>query len=196
MKNITVLKIFPYDPTFHQKYDRYDGYALSTLQFEAPQVTEDLQLHFRKDFNQPIICSNLLRSKQTAQKIADRLGSYNIESLKTINEVKFDLNKLLSKKEFNKSGSNLVRKRFINCFIEDNLTEKRENIKKRIHSLLSYLETLPDGNYLVISHSFFMKILETYLTHKNLFEKPEILKQTLNYHNKTYNFGEGFSFTL
>jgi hypothetical protein len=65
------------------------------------------------------------------------------------------------------------------------LIETRTQIKKRIN----ILEKL-NKNSLFISHSFFMKIIQIYNLDNNLFNNPEILKNTFNIEKKTFEFLE------
>ncbi|RJR28212.1 hypothetical protein C4564_05930 [Candidatus Microgenomates bacterium] len=188
-------KILEYDPTFEGKYDEYDGYSKITLQKLDPEiiVNQHYKLDLPKNVSQPIFCSPLTRAKQTAQKHFKLDG---IEVLEDLQEIKFDMHKLLSKQEYKIEKSNLVRKRFIEAFINDELSESSQTIQRRLDSVLSKVSHLEPGNYLVISHSFFLKILQCYLAEKDLFKKPALLKVRFNPNKKTFDFGSGFELEL
>lgn len=194
MKTIFFRKVFPYDPTFGGKFSRYEGYSLITLQKDSPGVSEVIPLKLK--IGVPILASPLKRARETAVQVAKELSINKIEYLPCLSEVRFDLGSLVSESEFLKDGSNLVRKRFVEEFIKDNLSEKREDIKKRVQELEQMVNNLPQGNYLVIGHSFYMKILESYFKHKNLFEEPEVLALGFDCSKKTYDFGKGFEVVL
>ncbi|KXK09166.1 MAG: hypothetical protein UZ21_OP11001000224 [Microgenomates bacterium OLB22] len=52
-------------------------------------------------------------------------------------------------------------------------------------------------NILVISHSFFMKLLEVYIrTDKMLYNRPQLLADHVDPLKKLYDFNTGFDFTL
>jgi phosphohistidine phosphatase SixA len=195
MKKIFVRKIFAYDPTFSGNFSRYEGYNLITLQKKSVNINKDCKIVLSGNITSPIYHSPLKRALQTAMKINKSLG-LDLEELAELSEIKFNLKQLLTEEQFNYYGSNLVRKRFIEAFINDKLVEKRKEIKERINKLLKKLNNLPDGNYLLISHSFFMKLLQFYLKDKTLFENSIILKKYFNLRKKTFEFGKGFEFDV
>jgi broad specificity phosphatase PhoE len=194
MKKIIVRKIFPYDPTFDGKYSKYEGYALITTQELDPGIISEI--YIKVDKSTKIYASYLNRSRQTASAIGNTSGITNIGILKDLAEIKFDLKKLLRIDEYDKYGSILVRQRFVEDFINDDLMEKRVEIKKRIDRILTTLETAEETKILLISHSFFMKIMEVYLNNKDLFTKPRILKDFFDTNKRTFDNGTGFDFYM
>ena len=191
MKKIVARKIFEYDPTFGGKYSRYYGYNLICSQKKSPRIIRPLLVGRPAKLSIPIYCSSLKRGKETALEFG-----ITIKPISELNEIKFSLKSLLTKAEFDKFGSNLVRKRFVEAFIKDELKEKRSEIKCRIDRIVKMLQDLSNGNYLLISHSFYTKVFEIYLKSPNLFDQPEIIRRYFNTTKKTYNFGEGFEFYL
>lgn len=196
MKKIFIRKVFPYEPTFNGKYSRYQGYCLSALQKESPSIKTECSIMIEGIVQSPIYCSSLKRGQETAACFGKKMGVTKIFQTPHLNEVLFDLKNLVSEEEYRSLGSNLVRKQFIQAFIEDRLLESRSNLEKRINFLFEDLNKLKGGNYLLISHSFFMKILQVYLKDGQLFNHPEILKVNFDYQQKTFEFGEGFEFNL
>lgn len=87
--------------------------------------------------------------------------------LDQLDEVRFNLRDLVSEEEFEKYGSQIVRQRFLEFFITDNLDESREELKQRVVEIFAYL-----------------------------FEFPNKLSCVLSVDKKTFPFGEGFDFTL
>jgi broad specificity phosphatase PhoE len=189
MKKIVVRKIFSYDPTFAGKYSKYVGYALIAKKKLDPSI-EDGEA-FKKNFD-TVFCSSLKRGIQSAK----RYSNTKIEKLSLLDEISFDLTQLLSKEEYKRFGSNLVRQRFVEAFVTDNLDESRKSLKSRIKILIKKLEELPEGDYLLVSHSFFMKIVEVFLKEDSLFDNPDLVRKHFNTDNKTYEFGSGFEFKL
>ncbi len=195
MININFRKILKYDPTFAGTYSKYDGYQIIGTQEIDPEIekNQENEIQIPENLLFPVFSSSLKRGIQTTQRYFD--VNY-ITALDELKEVKFDLRNLLTHHEYEKFGSNLVRERFIEAFINDSLLEKREDIKKRILFLQNLFSNLVEGNYLVISHSFFMKIFDTYILNKNIFEKPDLLRSIFDYREKTFDFGEGFNFRV
>ncbi len=193
---VIMRKIFAYDPTFKGKYSRYEGYCRSTLQQESPDINEEKYSIEPLVFDGPIFSSSLKRGYQSAEAFREHYKDKKIVKTELLNEIKFDLKKLVSEKEFEQEGSKLVRKRFIEAFIKDDLSEKRSEIQKRMDDFMKIFSNREGATVLAISHSFFMKILEIYLKDKKLFENPEILLKEFDPMQKTYGFGTGFEFVL
>jgi broad specificity phosphatase PhoE len=196
MRKFYLTKIFPYDPTYGGKHTKYKGYALITKQKLSPGISSTMKLLLPSKINVPVYCSTLNRARQTATIISKSQKVNKIQKLPELNEILFSLESLLTGRDYEKYGSDLVRQRFIDAFIKDELMESRSSVKARMERLLSKLEKLPNGNYLLISHSFFMKLLQIFLKHNDLFDNPKLLRDNFDYRKKTFNFGEGFNFTL
>lgn len=196
MKKILVRKIFPYDPTFNGQRSRYGGYCLITRGVLDPGILEKETGLVLPAVGFPIFHPSTLRGRETALKIGQLLKTGQLEELSELNEVLFDLEAMMTEYEFEQSGSNLVRERFCELFQADKLLESRASIKKRLNRFLDRLRRLPEGRYLVISHSFFMKLLQIYLKDQDLFNKPEVIVKYFDSRKKTFEFGQGFEFEL
>lgn len=183
MKKVFFRKNLEYDPTFKGKFSRYEGFLKISVKDFDPEILPGQKLLGRKKTNS--FCSTALRSRQSV---------VNGTELNILDEIRFNLGNLLTRDEYGAGGSNLVRERFLLFFEKDLLDESRINVQDRLNKLLRFIEDLPNGKYLFVSHSFVMKIFETYLKEPGLFEKPEKLRGYLNPQNKTYNFGEGFEY--
>ena len=187
MKTIVVRKTLGYDPTMKGKYSRYEGYCLITRGELDPHIVPG-QKKIEVGGYREICCSCAKRAGESVG------GKYTVRA--DLNEVKFNLEKMVSKSEFKICGSNVVRKRFLEYFEADRLDESLADIKLRIDRMLNRLKKKPEGQYLLVSHSFLMKILEAYVRNKNIFLRPEEMRYYLNSTQRTYNFGEGFDFEL
>ncbi|MEK7497973.1 MAG: histidine phosphatase family protein, partial [Patescibacteria group bacterium] len=185
---IYIRKTFKYNPC-HSGLPKYESYEAVTRQTYSPEI---IMPEKHEKFDLPTFCSSLIRCVQTAK--ATSCGK-TVE-LDDLREIKFSLHDLVSKKEFETDGSVLVRKRFIEAFIKDTLLESRTQTKKRMDSLLKKLKNLPDRDYLLVSHSFYMKILQGYLCDKELFRKPRLLRKYFDPLVKTFENGEGFEFDV
>mgnify|MGYP003971447203 CR=1 FL=1 len=197
MKEIAFRKILGYDPTLGGKFSRYGGYCLITEQKQDPSIIkpENEIFDFPKDIYGPIFCSSLKRGIDSASYVCMKTGLTKVV-LPELNEINFSLEDLLSEEEYLEQGSDLVRKRFVEYFVEDKFKEKRGSIQDRTHNLLARFNVLPEGRHLAISHSFFMKIFEAYSKEPTLFEEPELLANYLDPFKKIYMFGQGFELKL
>ncbi len=187
-----IIKIAPYIPVFNW-FSKYESYEYITKQEYSPSIEKQKATEILKKFKKDkfeniryLYCSTCTRWIETAYLIKQ---FFNIKAKiipnKCLNEIKFSIKNLISKKEFETYWSIIVRKSFIDRFINNSLIETRTQIKKRIN----ILEKL-NKNSLFISHSFFMKIIQIYNLDNNLFNNPEILKNTFNIEKKTFEFLE------
>ena len=186
---VFICKTLKYDPKLNINDSLYYGYRLVGMQKYDPNIiAKNNNILVNKN---NAVCSTSKRTIQTAQYF----GFMSIKTIPILNEIKFDLGKLLTEKEFNKYGSSLVRTRFIEAFISNDLNEKRQNIQNRINLLIDYIKNNEFTTY--FSHSFFMKILQAYIESKyQLFESPEILYHFIDANKPTYEYGKGFVIKL
>lgn len=183
-------------------WSKYESLELLTLQKHSPELSDRNFVRECVDRKlvagvEVIIHSNLTRARETAEVIRELFSDSSISLKPTplLNEVRFSIKALATEEEYQKHGSDIVRKRFIDHFIADKLLESREEIAKRIQGLLKLLNTqYQNKRVLCVSHSFFMKIFKIYLADSNLFEDPDILKDHFNPKKKTFEFCEGFCF--
>jgi hypothetical protein len=197
MKNFYARKIFPYDPTYGGKYSKYNGYCLSASNKTDPHIIGKADIKIERRDNLHILSSPLQRAKDTAEALAEELHIADIAYLAELSEIPFDMKQMLSNDEYERFGSNLVRERFIEAFFSDTLSEKRNTLQKRIKKLIANLSRLPNGNYVIVSHSFFLKLVQIYLTVGDLiFEQPKLVEEYIDPTEKTFDNGKGFDFSL
>lgn len=180
-----------YDPTFDGRYSKYQGYQKIAMQVVDPVIVQSpsKEMDVSNNLTTHIFASSLRRGVLTANRYYD---SQDITLLDELKEVKVDLTALLSEEEYVERGSDLVRERFIEAFIKDTLNEKRSEIESRLKSLLKIIEGVEEGDYLMISHSFFMKILQAYVINRKIFKEPSLLKYLFDPKVRTFDFGCGF----
>lgn len=195
MKKIQFRKVLKYDPTIEGTYTLYQGYSKSVKHETDPEIIsiQHTKLKYKPDC---ILSSPLLRARKTAEVFATEYGISEIILHNDLIEIPFNLNKLVSETEFIQKGSTWVRKRFIESFISNSLEEKHASINKRIDNVLTMLYHSSESRFLLISHSFYMKIFEAYLEYPELFKNPELIRNKFDFKRKTYSFGEGFIFQL
>lgn len=190
MKHIFVKKIFRYDPTFKNTVSKYDGYCLITRQKYDPGI-EPVNEVINID-TEILFCSALNRGIESAMKY-----KVSYSAVSELNEILYDLANLCRSEEFEKYGSVIVRERFTERFITNSLLESRESIFKRIEAVMELLMDTDAESILLVSHSFFMKILEAFVTTQGkIKDQPELIKDFITPEQKTYEFGKGFEFLL
>ena len=207
MTKVYILKTAKYDPIKDNlsKYECLDlvargEYSPSIVVGNQEIITAVDRLAVKDaDF---IFHSPSLRTRGTAEAIRQTL-SPNAILIETpfLAEVYFSLKDLVTQEEYEREGSNLVRKRFIELFVNncnDKTLEPRRSIQKRI---VDFLALLRSGKYqneklVAVSHSFFMKVLQIYLRELTLFENPALLSKHFNWQKRTFEFCQGFSFEI
>ncbi len=195
---IEVVKIGRYDPTLNGRYSRYEGYALSASNKTDPSLTpearQDLHTKRSKLKGQVIFHSPRLRAIETAAILAGSAPNKPQREEPSLTEIPFNMRHLVTQQEYESAGSNLVRERFVDAFVDDALLETRMSILQRAQYLLGMLAGLEYDVVTLVSHSFFMKVLEATVQGLPLEKDPEILRTLINPTQKTYPFGEGFTF--
>jgi broad specificity phosphatase PhoE len=197
---IEIRKIGRYDPTQGGRYERYEGYCLSTdesidLPLDKPQAIHELDVITTEFKANWILSSSRLRACQTAEYFGQRFN-IGYQTAHSLREVPFDLSTMMSKEEFLKNGSDLVRKRFVEGFVSNTLLEPRESIKTRLELLFEEIRGNQSSRGMLISHSFIMKIIEGIASGIDIFGQPDSLAQLIDPSKKTYPFGGGFSFEI
>lgn len=201
MTKVSILKTAKYNP-IKDDLSKYESLDLITKGKYSPSIVADsreIVLAVDKgavsgaDF---IFHSPSLRTRQTAEAIRQILSS-NATLVETpfLSEVYFSLKDLVSQKEYEEQGSNLVRKRFIESFMaNDKKIESRELLLARINNLFGLLKSQKyQGKKIVcVSHSFFMKVFEVYLKELTLFENPTLLSKHFDWQKRTFEFCQGF----
>ncbi len=187
-------KTFVYDPTENGKFTLFEGYCKSASGISDPHLLDLAPI--KEDIAPGLIFhSSLCRAKESA-KLLSAIYQCETKEKNLLNEIKFQLADFMTSAQFEKERSMLVRKLFIEYFVNDQLPESREELKKRFTDLLDELYKLPDGTYLAISHSFFMKLFKIYLRDKKLFMFPARLRAYLDIDQRTFEFGEGFTLEI
>lgn len=185
---IKIVKIASYGSNI-LKLNKYDFYTRSSRQEIDPGVDTPIsyELQYKKHSYKKAYCSELERAIASARYLSKK-----VVGIKELNEIKFDLKKLLSREEYMKYGSKLVRERFVNAFIEDNLLEPRKSVMTRVDKLIDRFSKSIDDEFVCVSHSFFMKVLEASIDGCDLSRSPELIRGYIDVDQKTYKFGEGF----
>lgn len=183
-------KIAPYDPRL-PGMSEYQSYDLVTRQVYSPEIIVSKFLRPEPLDVARILCSDAKRGIETAELF--KTEKTDLIPLKELREINFSLRSLLTEEEYISQGANLVRRRFMEAWVEDALGEKREQIRRRVGNLVEVMKGFKPLNTLVISHSFFLKIIETVVLHNvDIFNSPERISLYMSPNQKTYAFFGGF----
>lgn len=194
---VEVIKIGQYDPGQNGRYSRYEGYCLSTKEEIDLPITGEAHGVFkdRHPITSAILHSTLLRAIQTVECLP-KTPEVKLIPLPQLREIPFKLENLVSEEEFEREKSKLVRARFVEAFILNNLMQSREQIRGNIYYVIGVLKGLKGNEAVIVSHSFFMKILETFVNGIDVFGNPENIRQVIDPNTKIYEFGKGFFFEI
>jgi broad specificity phosphatase PhoE len=134
------------------------------------------------------------RTRQTANYFKKILKVNSSEQLSELNEIMFDPSQLITEKEFAKKGMPAIREGLFRALIEDSNKETLESILNRIQKLENILRTSSAENILVITHGFFLRLIDLYFSGKAKHEKDfsmNLLQTATN-----YSYANGFTFTV
>lgn len=196
--SIYLMKVGPYKPFL--EYRGFNDLCNLALQLYDPGIYKDqIEKFMDKEIIEKkidmIFCSNLRRGIETAQFIKNKNASDpKIKIEMFLNEILFDLNRMCTPNQYSSFKSKLIRKKFIEYFIEDKLPERLFIIKYKFDQLIHLLNINKHKNILVISHTFFLKLFLIYFNHQDLFENPEIIKKYINPKKKIMRFGHLIKF--
>lgn len=184
---IQFIKTLKYE-TNPQGVDVFEYLHKVTLQKIDPPSTSPIELNIRADV---VFYSPLRRVAETIQK---QKGVEYIET-SLLQEIPFDIKKLCTRKEWETQKSVIVRRTFKEAFIKDQLPVKRSVIMQEVKELLKMcLEKSKQGKVAVASHSFRLKIIETFIkTGGELEFDPKKIEDFISDNQKTYEFGGGFN---
>ena len=157
------------------------------------QKVDPIPLHKYRNIKKGkmVICSPL---KRVILSMPNNINYITDDSLK---EVLFDLSKFTSAQEFSSNGSVLIRRKFKEFFIKDELPEKRNQIFRKIRILLEKLQKIKEEEVVIVSHSFKLKLIEAYIKTRGRIEyEPELIRKFIKDNKKTFQFEKGFSVKL
>jgi len=210
-----IIKCAPY-PYLKEGCSLYESFDLLGKSIYSPQIFDNSVI--KNDFSDVriILCSDTLRAIQTANLIQKKI-KHIIKIIPTnlLREVAHAMNQFINEMEFNNNGEEykiktsseikyfnvnirLARKRFIEAFVKNQLTESKESVINRIQDLLQVLKELAKDNkqILCISHGFFIRIMQLIHADINILNKPLELVKLFNPNTKGCGSGEGFEIDL
>jgi len=190
MKIIYFLRTaqYPYQIKGEDLYDSFDAVATRKLDLGIQKTKDQLFAKTFEDIEQ-IYCSPTKRSIQTAFLIG------NPQVREELREVFYSMKNFISKNKFFEDGEPNVtkaRKAFVSALIANELRESYTSVIRRIEQFLKQLQTT-QGNSLVFSHGFFLKILEAYIRDTSIKSQPKKLLKYFSGETETFHFLEGFT---
>lgn len=130
-----------------------------------------------------------IRSIETAHLI-----SQNVIKTNLLNDITYEMSQILSKDDFMKLRENgqidVARQRFMKAMVSDEITESFSDIVSRVESVLKLVQA--EQNFVLVSHSFFMKVLEAWLAGYDLKKSPESFLDFYDGSSEAYEFLSGF----
>lgn len=185
---IYFIKTVSYKNKFVSQKRTYDFLCNLSLQRVDPKP---LKKYYVDNSFDVVFCSDLRRVKESIV-VRD-----NIPIIKNciLNEVIFDLKEMVCFDDWKKEGSNFVRKKFKEFFIKDMLFQSRRQIFSEIEDFLSHIQSVYKGKkVLVLSHSFKLKLIESFIKTKGQVRyDPNLINDFLDNNKKTFDFGRGFT---
>ena len=183
------IKVAPYGYNTQEKGLHY--YADLAAQRISPPLLPNPQAYILKHVKKGdlkdvklLLSSPQKRAIQTA-RIIRRLFLKNtlIRVDADLNEVPFSLDNLDSKAY----SSTIARTKFLQDFANNTLLESRKSIKARIRSIFKKAEC---ADTLLVTHTFLMKILETFVKFRDLFDSPQKLRRNFTVNRRLFDYCE------
>lgn len=184
---IRFVKILEYDTKPKDK-DTF-GYlcAVASQEIDPPTLKpKSLRL------DTPVVFHSPLRRAVECLAMREDMRYISISSLK---EIPFDMRSMCREEEWLAGKSSLVRRKFKEHFVENQLMMERDDIFEEIRKLLTQLYLFARTSEVsVVSHSFRMKVIEAFIGTMGRIEKePTLIHEYIHDDRRTFGFGEGFS---
>lgn len=134
--------------------------------------------------------------RRVEKSLAETTESHYIRDEK-LKEVIFDIKKMCTREEYEESKSKIIRRKFKEFFIKDQLPQKRKELFSEIEAVLKKIRKTHENEVVVLSHSFKLKLFEAYIkTNGEIKKKPELIHKFIHDNKKTFEFGKGFTIEI
>lgn len=186
-------------------YNNYDGLSLQKLDLLA---TEKIQPHINaklarskikkhiadgflvKNGVDAIYYSSAPRAKETAALLANALNIKVVKELEYLHEIAFSPKKLISNSMFESKGMEAVREAVYKAVEQNTADETTSAMTARIHQIQSLIANNGGRTIIIVTHGFFMRLLQIALLHNKLTFNVSDQKRAVN-----YGYLQGFTFT-
>jgi hypothetical protein len=199
-KNIFVTRCGPYDDSSlgGDLYESFEKMARGGDNLKLkPNAEAVFKAKFPSEFKKCGLAVSALelRCVQTAKMISKN----KLVTLPELGEISFSMKEIISKQDFFKGGMpqvELARKLFVNKLMAGEITESLQSIISRVESVLNFIEKEKSEKIVLVSHSFFMKVMETYIKDPQIEKKPKRIKNYFTGREKFYDYFGGFRFSM
>lgn len=186
-------------------YNNYDRLTLRQLDLLATEKTQPhindrlarskIKAHLADGFLakngvDAIYYSSATRAKQTAALLADMLNVSETKELDYLREIGFSPKRLVSSLTFERSGMNAVREAVYSAIEQDAADETSKELVARIGQIKKLLGKHKGQTIVVVTHGFFMRLLQIALLHNKLTFTISDQEQAVN-----YDYLQGFTYT-
>lgn len=199
-KQIIFLRSAPYDYLMGEN-DLYDSFDLVARGTVDPGLNEGAleklkQVSAKLPFKPCVVYSSgLLRSRQTARVIGAK-----VIVREELGEVKYRMKEFISRSDFYsleaRPNINKARRLFIKSLVNNKLSESYSQVMARAMALLTLIGREPYAKIGVVSHGFFLKIVESLIRDRTIETIPLRLLNYFNGQRETFKFGEGYCVRL
>lgn len=191
---IYVIRTAPYTYQLPQ-LDLYESFDLIALHKADPLLLPFDRKTKKKlqniiSVSADVWCAPDTRSIQTAKYMEAKPMVHN-----QLAEIGYSMSEIISRTAFydnqGKPKVDSARRSFFSQLVSNRLTESYTQVIKRIEELMDIIQR-NNTNLVCISHSFFMKVLETYIRDKKIKNDPHLLLSYYDGSTKAYDFLSGF----
>lgn len=194
MKQIQFIRSAPYAYNLpsHDLYTSYNMVCSGLLNPDVDISKISKQLHSMAR-NSVVFASNVPRARTTARALNPRYTTIN-----DLHEIDYSMEQLMSAKEFASYdpvyATTKARQLFFPKLFEDQLFEKRKELRKRVIRVLELLsdETAP---IMVVSHGFFIKFVEVVVREPRAMRNKKAFIHSYNGSKPAFGFLTGPSFS-
>lgn len=137
-----------------------------------------------------VFYSPMRRSTECIERIPNVL----YQPAEELREIPFDLKRFITAEEFEKDGSQTVRRAFKKAFKTNQLGINRDKLFEDIETFLKQVRKSKVKEATAISHSFKLKLFFAFLETKGAIAQDyELIDKYILEDQKTYDFGNGFT---
>lgn len=192
---IYFLRSAPYDYKI-QKKSLYESFNEVAKRVVSPKLTNGARKTFFATVpDDVLLCREIFSSPNTRSVETARLISKHPKILSSLVEIGYSMEDFISENEFlvdNKPDVTRARQGFVNAFIQNKTKEKYLHVIKRIENVLSTCCLSGENKIAVISHGFYLKVIEAYIRDKSIKHYPNRLLNYFDGKKETFKFCEGF----
>lgn len=177
----------------YNSYDKLSLYQLDLLATEKVQPSINIRLAKSKIRNHKheglftdgridtIYHSPTLRATETALLISDELNVGHVKEMDFLKEVSFSPKKLVSEADFKLHGMEAVREAVYEAVAEDGASESFFELIGRVNMVKQMLLENKRQNIAIVTHGFFMRLLQISLIQGSSEFSVEAQRQATNY---------------